>query len=159
MPHLDDILALDLLTLREHTEHAGDVFDAASQREKLEQSLAACDLMVVHRQQVLIAYAMLQVQVQEGGLGFVLGFNTHPDHRNGSVFRELFARIARLARRRSITSLRSNVYKTNRRSMAFHRRLGFKVTRENTKGVEFTAELADLMSASPALARAGRGVR
>jgi hypothetical protein len=40
--------------------------------------------------------------------------------------------------------LRSNVYKTNRLSMAFHQKLGFKLTRENAKGVEFTAELAAL---------------
>jgi L-amino acid N-acyltransferase YncA len=70
------------------------------------------------------------------------------------VFRDLFAQIAELAGRRSISSLRSNVYKTNRLSLAFHRRLGFTVTRENSKGVEFTADLADLMSASPAVARA-----
>lgn len=40
MPNFDEILALDLLTLREHTELAGDVFDPATQREKLKQSLA-----------------------------------------------------------------------------------------------------------------------
>jgi hypothetical protein len=28
--------------------------------------------------------------------------------------------------------------------MAFHQKLGFKLTRENAKGVEFTAELAAL---------------
>jgi hypothetical protein len=37
--------------------------------------------------------------------------------------------------------------------MAFHRRLGFTVTRETVKGVEFTASLEDLASASPALQR------
>ncbi len=152
MPNIDEILALDLLTLREHTELAGDVFDAGTQREKLEQSLAVSEVVAVRREGALIAYAMLRPQ--EDGRWFVLGFNTHPDHRNGGVFRDLFALLARLAQRHSITSLRSNVYKTNRLSMAFHRRLGFRVTRENPKGVEFTADLADLTSGSPALDQA-----
>lgn len=146
---LEDILALDLLTLREHTELAGDVFDAATQRRQLERSLALAELVAARRDGTLVAYALLRPQ--EDGRWFVLGFNTHPDHRNGGVFRELFAQIATLARRRSITSLRSNVYRTNRLSMAFHRRLGFAVTRENDKGVEFTADLAALTAASPAL--------
>lgn len=152
MPNIDEILVLDLLTLREHTELAGDVFDPAMQREKLKQSLAVAEIVGVRREGALIAYAMLRPQ--EDGLWFVLGFNTHPDHRNGGVFRDLFSLLAGLAERRSITSFRSNVYKANRLSMAFHRRLGFKLTRENSKAVEFTADLADLASATPALDQA-----
>lgn len=149
MPNIDEMLALDLLTLREHTELAGDVFDAVTQRQKLEQSLAVSEVVAVRREGALIAYAMLRPE--EDGRWFVLGLNTHPDHRNGGVLRDLFANLAGLARRCSITSFRSNVYKTNRLSMAFHRRLGFRVARENQKGVEFTADLADLTSATPAL--------
>ncbi len=149
MPSIDEILALDLLTLRKHTELAGDAFDAGTQRQKLEQSLVASEVVAVRRDGALIAYAMLRPQ--EDGRWFILGFNTHPDHRNRGVFRDLFAQLAGLAQRCSITSFRSNVYKTNRLSMAFHRRLGFRVTRENPKGVEFTADLVDLISATPAL--------
>jgi len=149
MPNIDEMLALDLLTLREHTELAGDVFDAVTQRQKLEQSLAVSEVVTVRRDGALVAYAMLRPQ--EDGRWFVLGFNTHPDYRDGGVFRDLFALLAGLAKRCSITSFRSNVYKTNRLSMAFHRRLGFRVTRENPKGVEFTADLAELISATPAL--------
>jgi len=149
MPNIDEMLALDLLTLREHTELAGDVFDAVTQRQKLEQSLAVSEVVTVRRDGALVAYAMLRPQ--EDGRWFVLGFNTHPDHRDGGVFRDLFALLAGLAKRCSITSFRSNVYKTNRLSMAFHRRLGFRVTRENPKGVEFTTDLAELISATPAL--------
>ncbi len=93
---------------------------------------------------------------EDDGLWFVLGFNTHPAHRDANVFRDLFSQIAGLAARRCITALRSNVYRTNRLSMAFHRRLGFRVTREGAKGVEFTAILDELMAALPAV-RTGRG--
>jgi hypothetical protein len=146
---IDEILSLDLLTLREHTVLAGDVLDAATQRRLLEQSIGTAEVVTVRRGGTLVAYAMLRPQ--EAGLWFVLGFNTHPAHRDASVFRELFAQIAALAARRSITALRSNVYRSNRLSMAFHRRLGFSVTRENAKGVEFTANLRELMGATRAL--------
>ena len=144
-----ELLALDLLTLRAHTELAGDVLDADAHRQLLAESLATAELVVVRRSGALVAYAMLRPQ--EAGLWFVLGFNTHPAHRDAGVFRDLFAQIAALAGRRSITALRSNVYRTNRLSVAFHRRLGFRVTREAAKGVEFTATLEELMAATQAL--------
>ena len=154
MPDIDEILALDLLTLREHTELAGDVLDAAMHRQLLARSIVDAEVVEMRRGGALVAYAMLRPQ--EEGRWFVLGFNTHPSHRDAAVFRELFERMSDLARLRSITSLRSNVYRTNRLSMAFHRRLGFTVTRETAKGVEFTASLEDLALASPALKRAQR---
>ncbi len=91
MPSIDEILALDLLTLREHSELAGDIFDVGTQRQKLEQSLAASEVVALRRGGALIAYAMLQPQ--EDDRWFVLRFNTHPNHRNGGVFRDLFAQL------------------------------------------------------------------
>jgi ribosomal protein S18 acetylase RimI-like enzyme len=148
---IDELLALDLLTLREHTELAGDVFDADRQRALLEKSLPTAEVVAVRRGGVLVAYAMLRPEEQ--GRWFVLAFNTHPAHREATVLRGLFAALAKLARQRAIVSLRSNVYRTNRLSIAFHRRLGFRATRENEKGVQFDAGLEELMAASPVLRR------
>jgi ribosomal protein S18 acetylase RimI-like enzyme len=144
MPQIDEILALDLLTLREHTERAGDVLDPERLRQSIETSLPLSEIAVVRRHGTLIAYAMLQPQ--EGGRWFVTGFNTHPSHRSAPVFRSLFGQLMEVASRRGITSLRSNVYKTNRLSMAFHTRLGFEVTKENARGVEFTATVEKLLA-------------
>lgn len=152
---IDEALALDLLTLREHTELAGDVLDAQTHRNAIEASMKVSEVVVVRRSGVLVAYAMLQPR--ENGCWFVTCFNTHPTHRNASTFRELFEQISAVARRHAITSLKSNVYKTNRLSMAFHKRLGFKVTKESPKGVEFHATLDDL-KASPAVIRNERSV-
>lgn len=58
--------------------------------------------------------------------------------------RALLQQLLAIAQRRRIVRLQSHVYKTNRLSMAFHARLGFVITRENDKAVEFTARLADL---------------
>jgi len=153
MPQVEEFLALDLLTLREHTEQAGDVLDPDVQRLAIERALAASQVAAVRRNGQLVAYAMLQPQ--ESGRWFVTGFNTHPAHRSSPIFRELFGQISAVAERRGITSLRSHVYKTNLRSVAFHRRLGFQVTRENAKAIEFTASLADL-TANPFVKGASR---
>ncbi|MDE2430581.1 MAG: GNAT family N-acetyltransferase [Burkholderiales bacterium] len=142
LPLADEILSLDVLTLREHTESAGDTIDSATQHSAIQNLLAVSELALVRRNGQLLAYAMLQPRGDD--CWFVTGFNTHPAHRSAPVFREIFAQISAIAARRNIAVLQSNVYKTNRLSMAFHRRLGFKITRENTKGVEFTAALTDL---------------
>ena len=70
---------------------------------------------------------------------------------------ELLAKMATLASERGIDELRSHVYKTNRLSIAFHRKLGFQVTRENDKAFEFFIGMRDL-TAKPAVRRATAGV-
>jgi L-amino acid N-acyltransferase YncA len=97
-----------------------------------------------------VAYAMLN-QIS-GASWFVRGFNTHPEYRSAPVMRELLQQVSELARQEGIAELRSNVYKTNRLSMAFHRRLGFRVTKENAKGVEFFATVEELAS-NPSIER------
>jgi ribosomal protein S18 acetylase RimI-like enzyme len=142
MSDVEEFLALDLLTLREHTERAGDRLDPAQQADRLRESLPESELCTVRRHGALVAYAMLRPMA--GSSWFVLGFNTHPAHRSTTVMRELLAALATLAQRKGITDLRSHVYKTNGLSMAFHRRLGFCITKENEKGVEFFATTQDL---------------
>jgi hypothetical protein len=151
MTLIEELLALDLLTLRDHTERAGDELNAAQHLACLERSLAVSQQCIVRREGRLVAYALLQPE--SPSCWFVTGFGTHPVHRNAAVLRELFLAFAQLVQRLGIRELRSNVYKTNRLSMSFHRRLGFRVTRENDKGVEFFASVADL-KASGALLRA-----
>ena len=155
LPDIEELLALDLLTLRDHTERAGDRLEPAAHRALLVGTQALSETIGVRRGGALAAYAMLSPQPD--GCWFVSGFNIHPAHRDASVLRELFAAIARLARRRAIASLRSHVYKTNARSLAFHQRLGFRVTRENAKAVEFTATLDELRGASRAVRAARPG--
>ncbi|MFM0757920.1 GNAT family N-acetyltransferase [Paraburkholderia strydomiana] len=105
----------------------------------------------VRRDGKLVAYAMLRPEA--GACWFVGAFGMHPLHRTYTVVSELFAEIATLATERGIRELRSHVYKTNRLSIAFHRRLGFLVTRENNKGFEFFITL-DELATKPAVRRA-----
>ncbi len=151
MSHVvDELLALDVLTLREHTERAGDFFDVDEHREKLCKSLEINEVCTVRRDGKLVAYAMLRPEA--GACWFVGAFGTHPLHRTYTVVSELFAKIATLATERGIGELRSHVYKTNRLSIAFHRKLGFLVTRENDKGLEFFTTL-DELATKPAVRR------
>lgn len=149
MPTIEEFLALDMLTLREHTERAGDELNEERHRASLEKSLEVSQICAVRRGGALVAYAMLQPESPT--CWFVTGLNTHPLHRTSVVMLELFAGLAALVQRLSIIEIRSNVYKTNHLSMSFHTRLGFRITRENAKGVEFFASVADVM-ASPLVA-------
>lgn len=145
-PSVDDILALDILTLRDHTEQAGVAFDEETHRANLTESLAHSDVCAVWREAGLVAYAMLRPEAE--ACWFVGAFATHPSHRTFSVLAELLTQVATLARERGIQALRSHVYKTNRLSLAFHRKLGFQTTRENEKAVEFYSPINDLARAS-----------
>lgn len=146
LPTVEEILALDLLTLREHTERAGDVLEPETHRATLARTLLVAEVVAVRKDGALIAYATLTPQ--EDGCWFVTGFNTHPAHRTSPTFRALFAQMLELAQRHGIGELKSHVYKTNRLSLAFHRRLGFRVTQENDKAVAFHASLQDLVANS-----------
>ncbi len=143
---LDELVALDLLTLRAHTEQAGDALDEAPLRLALAKTLAVSESAVVRRDDRLLAYALLQPQPSEAepDRWFVTGFNTHPAHRSAPVLLALFGQMAALVRRHGIGSLHSHVYKTNRASVAFHRRLGFDVLQENAKAFAFAARVTDL---------------
>ena len=150
-PSLDELLALDLLTLRAHTELAGDVLQADLQRECLKRSLNDSEVLSVRRQGELVAYAM--VRPESNACWFVGAFSTHPHHRTSTVVSELLAKMVNLAHEHGIEELKSHVYKTNRLSLAFHRKLGFRITRENEKAVEFVASISTL-SERPAVQRA-----
>jgi L-amino acid N-acyltransferase YncA len=156
MPTVAELLSLDMLTLREHTERAGDSLDAETHEKRLRESLESSRICAVWRNGSLVAYAMLNQA--SGSSWFVRAFNTHPSHRNASVLRELFHKLGAVVTQEGISELRSHVYKTNLLSMAFHRRLGFRVTKENEKGVEFFATVKDLAS-NPSIERTSQGLR
>jgi ribosomal protein S18 acetylase RimI-like enzyme len=141
-PTVSEILALDLLTLREHTERAGDILDADRHRAALQASMDVSQICSVRRAGQLVAYSMLCRESET--CWFVTGLGTHPLHRTPGLLRELLSQLAEIAMRLGILEIRSHVYKTNHLSMAFHRKLGFRVTRENEKGVEFFASVSTL---------------
>ncbi|RKT21156.1 ribosomal protein S18 acetylase RimI-like enzyme [Paraburkholderia sp. RAU2J] len=150
LPSVDELLALDALTLREHTEQAGDTFDVDEQRVQLQKSLEVNEVCSVRRDGNLVAYAMLRPE--SGVCWFVGAFAIHPLYRTYAVITELLAKVAALAIDRGIVELKSHVYKTNRLSIAFHRKLGFRVTRENDKGFEFFTAVHEL-TGRPAVRR------
>lgn len=152
IPTVEELLALDILTLREHTERAGDVLDSESHAVQLQQSLQVSQVCSVWREGELAAYAMLSPDSQSSTRWFVRAFNTHPKHRTSVVMLELFQSLAELIKQLGISELRSHVYKTNQLSIAFHRKLGFRISNENTKAIEFFASVEGLVS-NPAIER------
>ena len=133
---MEEILALDLLVLRAHTLAAGGDFTEASHRAALAAVLPKSTILKVHRRGRLAGYAYLWPK--GGGLWFVGGLAVHPDFRAGRVLKTLLALVEGVVRAENISELQSHVYKTNPRSLALHKRLGFAVIAENEKGFAFS---------------------
>jgi hypothetical protein len=79
LPSVEELLALDALTLREHTERAGDAFDVEEHRVQLRKSLEVNEVCSVRREGKLVAYATLRPE--SGACWLVGAFGTHPLHR------------------------------------------------------------------------------
>ncbi|MGI4855792.1 MAG: hypothetical protein ACRYHA_02485 [Janthinobacterium lividum] len=90
---------------------------------------------VQYRAGRLVAYAPLAPE--SARCWFVRGFNTHPSQRTSAVIGKLLSVLSEPACQRGIVELRRHVYKTDALSMAFHKKLGFHIPRENEKTVEF----------------------
>ena len=135
---MDEILALDLLVLSAHTHAAGDDFTEASHRAALAAVLPKSTIFKQHRRGQLAGYAYLWPK--GGGLWFVGGLAVHPSFRAGPVLKALLSSLEGLVRAEQISELQSHVYKTNPRSLALHKRLGFTKIAENEKGFAFSLQ-------------------
>lgn len=58
LPSVDELLMLDSLTLRAHTEQAGDAFDMNEHRVKLQKALEVNEVCSVRREGRLVARLM-----------------------------------------------------------------------------------------------------
>ena len=140
---LDELLALDILTLRRHTEAAGDSFDPAAHRQQLAASLADSHLLLVRGADgCLQGYALLRQQ--SATHWFVGMLNVHPSHRQRRVLLGLFGQLMALAAWRSDSVLQSHVYRTNAASLQFHQKLGFTIDQQNDKAVALSICYATL---------------
>lgn len=138
---MNEYMELDNLTLRTHTERAGGRLDLEL-LEKSRGDARKIDCFFEERvHDKLAAYAT--ISEKDTGIWFVLMFNTHPAFRTKNVFFSLFKKILDRVNQSGGKCLQSNVYKENELSVRFHERLGFRVTKENDIGVEFTLDLTD----------------
>lgn len=146
---LDELLALDLLTLRDPV--SGGALEPDAQRLRLQQTLTCCCCLAVRRAGALVAYATLEPQAE--GQAFVRGFSLHPASRNAAVLGELLSQVAAWMGAHGVQTLHSHVLKGNAASLALHRKLGFAVQQENERALAFSADRAALL-AHPAVRRA-----
>lgn len=138
---LDAIVDLDMVLLKAHTEAAGDRFDRAPHRRALAERLEHAEIIDIWRENELIAYSFVWPKTNRW---FVGGFAIRPDHRNAAIMCELIARLLVCTRTGDQSYVESHVYKTNRLSMGFHQRLGFRTIRENRRGVAFIHRINEL---------------
>ncbi|MCX4028491.1 GNAT family N-acetyltransferase [Endozoicomonas sp. SM1973] len=134
-----EYIDLTLLTLEGISSAAGRPIDEQVYLESLEIAMNNGLLFEVRRNGILLSYATLKDI--GSGTWFILIFITHPNHRTKQVFGELFSQISTHLESVKARKLVSNVLRVNRLSLAFHRKLGFTVTRKADIGFEFTMDL------------------
>jgi RimJ/RimL family protein N-acetyltransferase len=138
---LEDILALDALSLREPD---GGPLDLAAHRRQLEKSAITSRFATVERGGALIAYGYIWPLGERRW--FVGGFSIHPDHRNAGVVAELFRTFADIVKDSDAVELHSHVLANNVQSLRLHKRLGFKDTQRNDRAIAFMAYVNNLQT-------------
>lgn len=133
----DAITGLDLMTMYDRRGGGEDPLDPATQRAAVAAALQTGEAVAIWQGDTLAAYAMFVPRGE--GVWFATGIALHPEHRHAGVMRQLRAGIARFLASQDVAIVESNVFKTNRKSVALHRRLGFEVFRENDFGYAFRA--------------------
>ncbi len=136
---MQSFLNLDRLTLEDISEQSGRPINETVYLESLLLAKEQGCLFDVWKENQLQGYATLK-ELGEGNW-FVLMFVTHPSCRNRNTFTSLFNQIVTHLKKVNATSLVSNVFKVNELSVAFHKKLGFEITREAPQGYEFTLAL------------------
>ncbi|HET8903136.1 MAG TPA: GNAT family N-acetyltransferase [Saccharospirillum sp.] len=127
------------MTLKDISIEAGMPIEDEVYLNSLEEARASNCLFDVRRHGALQAYSTLKYVGE--GKWHVLMFVTQPEQRNKDTFTELFGKIILHLDKVNAKTLVSNVFKVNRLSVAFHKKLGFKITREAPHGYEFTLAL------------------
>ncbi|MDG1739090.1 MAG: GNAT family N-acetyltransferase [Paracoccaceae bacterium] len=135
---IDEIMALDLLTLNDHTSGHPRPLDPINHFTALDEVFNISSHAEVRRNGLLVAY--VQLRPQSPLVWFVGGAGVHPDYRNPSVFRELLKAFSELITSENISHLKSNVFKANTASIRLHKHLGFQITRESKIGYEFSLD-------------------
>ncbi len=146
---LDAIVDLDMALLKEHTEAAGDQLDRAAHHRAIAARFETAKVVDIWRAKNLVAYSTIWPNEH---CWFIGGFTIDPAHRNAAVLGELMLRLLALVKNTPQQTVESHVYKTNKLSMAFHKRLGFDIIQENEKGVAFSQSI-DRLATHPILKR------
>jgi GNAT superfamily N-acetyltransferase len=138
---LDAIVDLDMALLKDHTAAAGDQLDRNTHRHALAARFDIAEIVDIWRGDQLVAYSTIWPKDK---CWFVGGFAMDPAHRNAAILGELMVGLLAVVKDTSQEMIESHVYKTNKLSMAFHKRLGFDIIQENEKGVAFSQSIARL---------------
>lgn len=154
---IDEILALDLLTLRDRVDGMLVPLDPVGHRARLVVSIARSEVIAVRRAGELCAYFKCWPMGEDRW--FVAGLAIHPAHRTPTVTAELLDGVDGFTRRAGVVEYVSHVYRDNDASMRLHRRLGFRVTREKPEGVEFRLGAAELLATPLLQSRQARARR
>ncbi|ORT50174.1 GCN5 family acetyltransferase [Vibrio sp. qd031] len=133
---MDEYIELDLLTLSDLSNEAGKPIDVSHYQASLQVAKESGLLFECRKSGVLQGYFTLR-QLNDAAW-FIPMFVVHPDYRNKVVFLSLFSQLKNFITAQKVEKLISNVYRNNKLSNNFHKKLGFVVTRESDLGFEYS---------------------
>lgn len=139
---VDAITALDLITLFDRRIGDDAPLDPETHRVAVAETLKTGQAVTVWHGDALAAYAVFIPRGE--GVWFATGIALHPDLAGPGTIRQLRDKIADFLRGQDVAWVESNVFRSNLKSVALHRRLGFEVFRENEHGFAFAASAEHL---------------
>lgn len=139
--HMQEYLELTLITLESLSEQAGKPIYHASYLASLISASNQGYLFEYRKKQQLLGY--FTVEKIEAQHWFVPMFVIHPNHRSKEVFAALMTQFIQFIEDHQVATLISHALKNNSPSLKFHKRLGFRIIRENQIAFELKLEIND----------------
>ncbi|EXB48104.1 GNAT family N-acetyltransferase [Acinetobacter sp. 1000160] len=136
---MEEHLELTLMTLKMLSEQAGKPIDQSAYLASLIRASAQGYLFEYRNNQQLLGY--FTVEYMEQQRWFIPIFVVHPKYRTRKVFASLLSQFIQFIEAKQATTLISHTLKNNVLSIKFHKRLGFKVIRENQIAFEFQLDI------------------
>ncbi|MCH7314083.1 GNAT family N-acetyltransferase [Acinetobacter sp. ANC 3882] len=136
---MKEYLELTLMTLQTLSDQAAKPIDQTAYLASLMTAANQGYLFEYRNNQQLLGY--FTVENMENQKWFVPILVIHPNHRTKSVFTALLEQFIQFIEARQVLTLVSHALKNNVLSVNFHKRLGFKIIRENQAAFEFQLDI------------------
>ena len=139
--HMEEYLELTLMTLNTLSEQAGKPINRSAYLASLMQASTQGYLFEYRNHQQLLGYFTVEHMQQQRW--FIPILVVHPKHRTRKVFASLLVQFIQFIEAKQATTIISHAFKSNTLSIKFHKRLGFKVIRENQIAFEFQLDITE----------------
>lgn len=137
----DDIIELERVNMTPILEELGFTFDSEKLRENLSKDQ---EIVTIYKEDVLLGCIRYTYIPDLPHAVKVLSIQINNPKKNRFVLVSLKKKFLKDLNSKDIKKVITIVQKSNLDSIHFHEKLGFKVSREFEKAIEYSAELSEL---------------